>query len=38
MSDVQDETGDILFHPMNSGIQPYKFEPERLDESTSTNS
>ena len=38
MSDVEDETGDVLFHPMNSGIQPYQFEPERLDESTSTNS
>ena len=38
MSDVADETGDVLFHPMNSGAQPYQFEPERLDESSSTNS
>ena len=38
MSDVGDETGDVLFHPMNSGVQPYQFEPERLDESTSPNS
>ena len=38
MSDVEDETGDVLFHPIISGVQPYQFEPERLEESTSTNS